>query len=430
MTPCAISLLSLLTAILGSLYPMSSPGLSLYRKPELAAPPTYTFAYRDEPVFSPLASHLANNSYPWHDKPPFREANSALLLGPAEAFLNAAATEDNDTSNKLVPRSNGTGISLSEEASQWASYVANIPCPSYKPATQRILLIGSCMFLAYTLIIADRLWPATPENHINKHECDTQDPVIDTVLTMEERAVHSAAAVEEETPTSQDIQEASSSSQNGNQVRENTLSLLREVKEEAIWLTDGIKLLSLRMNIHSSLLESQVLEEKKRSSKLLPPLQDTMIGSIWELFQDQIRIQFEEQLLRLDEATAQIQQACENLPEPQRYEAFCDDFQTELQHSVERINNLRQRVAYPYASSQTPFATMGGSASPQQLPSDLDEGLDFQPEGAQFWLSSREPCLSPISEEEGEETNQQQISTLDKPLIQPRMLETHPSPPT
>ncbi|RAL00659.1 uncharacterized protein BO80DRAFT_445372 [Aspergillus ibericus CBS 121593] len=126
-------------------------------------------------------------------------------------------------------------------------------------------------------------------------------------------------------------------------------------------------------------------------------MQATRIGSIWELFQTQLRMQFDEQLLRLDEVTAQIQQACESLPEPERYEAFCDEFQSELQHSVERIQNLRERGARPLASSQIRRASIGRFATLQQSSGDMDEGL----EGAKFRAISRRHCLSTILEEEG-----------------------------
>ncbi|OOF95970.1 hypothetical protein ASPCADRAFT_130291 [Aspergillus carbonarius ITEM 5010] len=400
MTPCAIALLSLLTAIIGVLYPISSPGLLLYRGPERAPIPNYTLAYLDDPVFSPLASHLANNPYPWRDKRPFREANSALLSGAVEALLKAGAIEDDDARDILVTteeKPNGSNLSLSAEASQWFSCIVNNLYPS-KPATRRIILVGSCMFLAYTLIITGQRWPALPSGNIEEHDYETQDPVIDTIRAMEEKAVHSDAALADETSTSQN----SSFSHGGDQVRENILRLLGDVKEEVSGLTDRIKLLSLRLNIHSELLEGQILEEKQRSSIALPPKRDSMIGSIWEVFQEQVKSQFEEQLLILDEVTAQIQQACENLPEPQMYEAFCDEFQNELQHSVERINNLRERVAgaaQPYTCSQNPLATTGVSKSAHWSPDDMDEELSFGREGAQSRFDFREPCLSPIMEE-------------------------------
>ncbi|PWY73846.1 hypothetical protein BO94DRAFT_589380 [Aspergillus sclerotioniger CBS 115572] len=423
MTPCATALLSLLTALIGILYPLSSPGLLLYREPELAPFPNYTLSYLDDPIFSPLASHIANNPYPWRDKRPFREANSALLLGAVEALLKAGAIEDDDASDILVTpeeKPSEANLSLSGQASQWLSCIANnlllayesatrritlvVSCIAnnlllaYESATRRIILVVSCMCLAFTLIIADQKRPEISENDVYEHECDAQDPVVYTIRLVEEKEVQSDAALEEETLITQD----SFFNYNGDQVREDILRLLGTVKEEASWLTDRIKLLSLRLSIHSELLEGQILEEKQRSSIALPPKRARMVGTIWEVFQEQVTSQFEEQLLLLDEATAQIQQACENLPDPRRYEGFCDEFESELQHTVDRINDLRERVVgarQPYANSQTPLATTGGSASSHWEPEDMDEDLSYGREGAQSRFGFREPCLSPIMEE-------------------------------
>ena len=59
-----------------------------------APSPTYTLAFLDEPVFKPLASHIADHPYPWRDKRPFQEANYALLMGAVQSLLEAEIEEE------------------------------------------------------------------------------------------------------------------------------------------------------------------------------------------------------------------------------------------------------------------------------------------------------------------------------------------------
>ena len=51
--------------------------------------PTDALAFLDEPVFKPLASHIADHPYPWRDKRPFQETNYALLMGAVQTLLEA-----------------------------------------------------------------------------------------------------------------------------------------------------------------------------------------------------------------------------------------------------------------------------------------------------------------------------------------------------
>ncbi|PWY80048.1 hypothetical protein BO83DRAFT_435091 [Aspergillus eucalypticola CBS 122712] len=56
--------------------------------------PTDALAFLDEPVFKPLASHIADHPYPWRDKRPFQETNFALLMGAVHSLLEAELDEE------------------------------------------------------------------------------------------------------------------------------------------------------------------------------------------------------------------------------------------------------------------------------------------------------------------------------------------------
>ncbi|OJZ90721.1 hypothetical protein ASPFODRAFT_56989 [Aspergillus luchuensis CBS 106.47] len=56
--------------------------------------PTDALAFLDEPVFKPLASHIADHPYPWRDKRPFQETNYALLMGAVQSLLEAEVDEE------------------------------------------------------------------------------------------------------------------------------------------------------------------------------------------------------------------------------------------------------------------------------------------------------------------------------------------------
>ncbi|PYH69767.1 uncharacterized protein BO88DRAFT_386635 [Aspergillus vadensis CBS 113365] len=56
--------------------------------------PTDALAFLDEPVFEPLASHIADHPYPWRDKRPFQETNYALLMGAVQSLLEAEVDEE------------------------------------------------------------------------------------------------------------------------------------------------------------------------------------------------------------------------------------------------------------------------------------------------------------------------------------------------
>ncbi|BCR94507.1 uncharacterized protein AKAW2_11553S [Aspergillus luchuensis] len=64
---------------------------------QIAEPaPTDALAFLDEPVFKPLASHIADHPYPWRDKRPFQETNYALLMGAVQSLLEAEVDEGED----------------------------------------------------------------------------------------------------------------------------------------------------------------------------------------------------------------------------------------------------------------------------------------------------------------------------------------------
>ncbi|GKZ37023.1 hypothetical protein AbraIFM66950_008315 [Aspergillus brasiliensis] len=62
--------------------------------PPSPSEPAYALSFLDEPVFAPLASHIADHPYPWRDKRPFQETNYALLMGAVQSLLDADIEEE------------------------------------------------------------------------------------------------------------------------------------------------------------------------------------------------------------------------------------------------------------------------------------------------------------------------------------------------
>ncbi|GLB05327.1 hypothetical protein AtubIFM57258_000603 [Aspergillus tubingensis] len=77
------------TLLAHPIYMISTP--ASVQTPDSA--PTDALAFLDEPVFRPLASHIADNPYPWRDKRPFQETNFALLMGAVQSLLEAEVDE-------------------------------------------------------------------------------------------------------------------------------------------------------------------------------------------------------------------------------------------------------------------------------------------------------------------------------------------------
>lgn len=84
--------------------------------------PTDALAFLDEPVFKPLASHIADNPYPWRDKRPFQETNFALLMGAVQSLLEAEVDEGEGgvSLNESYGQQNGIESNSSETYLLWA----------------------------------------------------------------------------------------------------------------------------------------------------------------------------------------------------------------------------------------------------------------------------------------------------------------------
>ncbi|OJJ72747.1 hypothetical protein ASPBRDRAFT_123322 [Aspergillus brasiliensis CBS 101740] len=95
-------LLLLSTTLMVYLRTLLARPIYIYNNQELLqvpAPPSpsesaYALAFLDEPVFAPLASHIADHPYPWRDKRPFQETNYALLMGAVQTLLEADNEEE------------------------------------------------------------------------------------------------------------------------------------------------------------------------------------------------------------------------------------------------------------------------------------------------------------------------------------------------